>query len=123
MLYCCVDIILLGTVLDSPRRSIARSLLSPSADLHAVPLLNLVTQGAVDEALLGEQAEALEARRGNVDGVHGAAAARDVADEDRGGGVEGVVGGEGGGDGGLGGGHGGGFVGGGGGGVEASREE
>lgn len=59
-----------------------------------MPLLNLVAQGLGDEALLGEQVLAAELGGGDLDGVHGAAAARDVADEEGGGGGEGFVGGE-----------------------------
>lgn len=76
-------------------------------DLHAVPLLDLVAQRLGHEALLLEQAEAPELGARDVDGVHGAAAARDVADEEaRRRGERGGRGGEEGGDGELGGGHG-----------------
>lgn len=72
-----------------------------------MPLLDPVAEGLCDEALLGEEGLAPEFRGDDVDGVHGAAAARDVADEEGGGRGEGLVGGELLGDGELGGGHGG----------------
>lgn len=67
-----------------------------------MPLLDQIAQRTIDQSLLLEHVEPLEGGGGDVDGVHAAAAAGDVLDE-QGGGVE--LGGEDGGDGGFGGGH------------------
>lgn len=51
---------------------------NPGLQLDAVPALDLVAQGLVDHALLLEHVDAAEALRGDLDAVHGPAAARDV---------------------------------------------
>lgn len=51
------------------------------SDLHTVPALDEIAQRRIHHALLLEDGLATECRRGDVDGVHAAAAARDVLDE------------------------------------------
>lgn len=70
-----------------------------------MPALDGVAQRGIHHPLLLQDGETAEAGGGDVDGVHAAAAARHVANEDLGG----LEGGEERGDGGLGGGHGGRF--------------
>jgi hypothetical protein len=48
--------------------------------LHAVPLLELVSEDRVDESVLLDDGQALELLRDDVEGVHRAAASADVLD-------------------------------------------
>jgi len=48
--------------------------------LHAMPLLELVSENRVDESVLLDDGQALELLRDNVESVHRAAASADVLD-------------------------------------------
>lgn len=63
---------------SSLQSSLSRNL---CPDLNAVPALDKVAESSVDHALLLEDRLALERRRGDVDGIHAPAAARDILDE------------------------------------------
>ena len=55
----------------------------PRLQLHPMPPANLLPQHPIHQPMLLDHAQASEMRRGDVDGVHAAAAAGDVLDLDR----------------------------------------